>query len=99
MADLYSLGVAQLSALLQKKEVSAVELSTRMLARLGGNPHNAFLSVDSEVTLAQAKAAGLRCLSYTVNDEAAAAQLVAWGTEGIITDRVDHFRPDAPLAT
>ena len=49
-------------------------------------------------TVAQAQAAGLRCLSYTVNDEAAAKQLVAWGTDGIITDRVDHFRPDAPLA-
>ena len=60
MADLHTLGVAQLSALLQKKEVSAVELATRMLARLGGNPHNAFLSVDSEVTLAQAKGADAR---------------------------------------
>jgi aspartyl-tRNA(Asn)/glutamyl-tRNA(Gln) amidotransferase subunit A len=60
MADLHTLGVAQLSTLLQRKEVSAVELSTRMLARLGGNPHNAFLSVDSEVTLAQAKAADVR---------------------------------------
>ena len=49
--------MAQLSALLQKKELSAVELAKRMLAGLGGNPHNAFLSVDSEVTLAQAKAA------------------------------------------
>ena len=49
-------------------------------------------------TVAQVQAAGLRCLSYTVNDEAAARQLVAWGTDGIITDRVDHFRPDAPLA-
>ena len=60
MSDLHTLGVAQLSALLQKKEVSAVELATRMLARLGGNPHNAFLSVDSEVTLAQAKGADAR---------------------------------------
>ena len=60
MADLHTLGVAQLSALLQKKELSAVELATRMLARLGGNPHNAFLSVDSDVTLAQAKAADAR---------------------------------------
>ena len=42
MADLHTLGVAQLSALLQKKDISAVELATRMLARLGGNPHNAF---------------------------------------------------------
>ena len=60
MSDLHTLGVAQLSALLQKKDISAVELATRMLARLGGNPHNAFLSVDSEVTLAQAKAADVR---------------------------------------
>ena len=60
MSDLHTLGVAQLSALLQKKDISAVELATRMLARLGGNPHNAFLSVDSEVTLAQAKAADAR---------------------------------------
>jgi aspartyl-tRNA(Asn)/glutamyl-tRNA(Gln) amidotransferase subunit A len=60
MKDLHTLGVAQLSSLLQKKEVSAVELSTRLLARLGGNPHNAFLSIDSEVTLAQAKAADQR---------------------------------------
>ena len=57
MSDLHTLGVAALAALLQKKEVSAVELATRMLARLGGNPHHAFLSVDSEVTLAQARAA------------------------------------------
>ena len=60
MAELHTLGVAQLSALLHTKEVSAVELATRMLARLGGNPHNAFLSVDSEATLAQAKTADAR---------------------------------------
>jgi aspartyl-tRNA(Asn)/glutamyl-tRNA(Gln) amidotransferase subunit A len=60
MGDLHTLGVAQLSALLQNKDISAVELATRMLARLGGNPHNAFLSVDSEVTLAQAKEADAR---------------------------------------
>jgi aspartyl-tRNA(Asn)/glutamyl-tRNA(Gln) amidotransferase subunit A len=60
MSDLHTLGVAQLSALLQKKDISAIELATRMLARLGGNPHNAFLSLDSEVTLAQAKAADAR---------------------------------------
>ena len=60
MSDLHTLGVAQLSALLQNKDISAVELATRMLARLGGNPHHAFLSVDSEVTLAQAQAADAR---------------------------------------
>jgi hypothetical protein len=30
-------------------------VATRFLARMGGNPHNAFLDIDSEVTLAQAK--------------------------------------------
>lgn len=36
---------------------------------------------------------GMRCLSYTVNDELTARHLIALGTEGIITDRVDLFRP------
>ena len=36
---------------------------------------------------------GLRCLSYTVNDEWAAQRLIALGTDGIITDRVDLFSP------
>lgn len=44
-------------------------------------------------TVAQAKAAGLRTLSYTANDEAIAQRLIAWGTDGIITDRVDLFAP------
>ena len=60
MNDVHTLGVAELAALLQKKELSAVELSTRMLARLGGNPQHAFLNVDAEVTLAQARAADAR---------------------------------------
>ena len=60
MSDLHNLGVAALAALIQKKELSAVELATRLLARLGGNPHHAFLNVDSDVTLAQAQAADAR---------------------------------------
>ncbi len=38
-------------------------------------------------------AAGLRALSYTVNDDWAARRLLALGTDGIITDRVDFFSP------
>ena len=38
-------------------------------------------------------AAGLRCSSYTVNDEWAAQRLIDLGTDGIITDRVDLFSP------
>ncbi|MDF1485907.1 glycerophosphodiester phosphodiesterase [Ramlibacter sp. H39-3-26] len=41
----------------------------------------------------QAQAASLRTLSYTVNDEWAAQRLIALGTDGIITDRVDLFSP------
>jgi len=37
--------------------------------------------------------AGLRALSYTVNDEAAVRRLMELGTDGIITDRVDVFSP------
>jgi glycerophosphoryl diester phosphodiesterase len=44
-------------------------------------------------TVAQVHAAGLRALSYTVNDEWAAQRLMALGTDGIITDRVDRFSP------
>jgi glycerophosphoryl diester phosphodiesterase len=44
-------------------------------------------------TVAEAKGAGLRCLSYTVNDDWAAERLIALGTDGIITDRVDLFTP------
>jgi glycerophosphoryl diester phosphodiesterase len=44
-------------------------------------------------TVAQAKSAGFRCLSYTVNDEWAAQRLIDLGTDGIIADRVDVFSP------
>ena len=56
MADLHNKSVARLAAMLKNKEVSAVEVATRFLARMGGNPHTAFLDVNSEVTLAQARA-------------------------------------------
>jgi glycerophosphoryl diester phosphodiesterase len=44
-------------------------------------------------TVAQVHGAGMRCLSYTVNDDWAANHLLALGTDGIITDRVDLFSP------
>jgi aspartyl-tRNA(Asn)/glutamyl-tRNA(Gln) amidotransferase subunit A len=56
MADLHDMTVAELAAGLKKKDFSAVEVATRFLARMGGNPHNAFLDIHSETTLAQAQA-------------------------------------------
>ena len=44
-------------------------------------------------SVTQAKSAGFRCLSYTVNDEWAAKRLLDLGTDGIITDRVELFSP------
>jgi glycerophosphoryl diester phosphodiesterase len=46
---------------------------------------------SSSVT--QAKSAGFKTLSYTVNDQAEVDRLLALGTDGIITDRVDVFSP------
>ncbi|MDP9604257.1 UNVERIFIED_ORG: glycerophosphoryl diester phosphodiesterase [Variovorax paradoxus] len=37
--------------------------------------------------------AGMRALSYTVNDDKAAQRLIDLGTDGIITDKVDLFSP------
>lgn len=45
-------------------------------------------------TVTAAHAAGLRCMSYTVNDSASVQRLHALGTDGIITDRVELFAPD-----
>ena len=44
-------------------------------------------------TVASVHGAGMKCLSYTVNDEWAAQRLLQLGTDGIITDRVDLFAP------
>lgn len=43
--------------------------------------------------VSQVKALGMKCLSYTVNDEWAAERLIALGTDGIVSDRVDLFAP------
>ena len=45
---------------------------------------------------ARVKGMGMRTLSYTVNDDWAAQRLIALGTDGIITDRVDLFSPATP---
>ncbi|WP_396434601.1 Asp-tRNA(Asn)/Glu-tRNA(Gln) amidotransferase subunit GatA [Limnohabitans sp.] len=65
MRDLHNLSVKALAELLKSKQVSAVEVATRFLARAGGNPHNAFLDIDSEVTLAQARASDAKLATGT----------------------------------
>ena len=46
-------------------------------------------------TVRQARAAGLRLLAYTVNEDGDATRLLALGVDGLITDRVDHFPASA----
>ncbi len=65
MSDLHTLSVKALAESLRRKQVSAVEVATRFLARTGGNPHNAFLDIDSEVTLAQARASDAKLAAGT----------------------------------
>lgn len=47
-----------------------------------------------EALVAQIKDAGLRILSYTVNDPARALQLAQWGVDAICTDRIDIIGAD-----
>ncbi len=44
-------------------------------------------------SVTQAKSAGFKLLSYTVNDDTEVKRLLDLGVEGIITDRVDLFKP------
>lgn len=46
-------------------------------------------------SVTQAKSAGFKLLSYTVNDESEVQRLLALGTDGIITDSVDLFKPSS----
>ncbi len=43
--------------------------------------------------VAHARGAGLRCLAYTVNEEAQVSRLLALGLDGLISDRIDQFGP------
>ena len=47
-------------------------------------------------SVTQAKSAGFKLLSYTVNDKAGVQRLLDLGTDGVITDSVDVFKPSSP---
>ena len=59
--DLHHLGVAELAAKLAAREVSSVEVAQHFLARIQQQDAlGAFLAVDAEVSLAQARDADVR---------------------------------------
>lgn len=57
--------IKELSAALHAKQVSATELANHYLGRINASGHNAFLHVDPELTLAQARAADARLAQGT----------------------------------
>jgi aspartyl-tRNA(Asn)/glutamyl-tRNA(Gln) amidotransferase subunit A len=60
-ASLHDLGVAELAASLRTREVSAVEVAQHFLARASSHAAlGAYLAMDEDVTLAQARAADAR---------------------------------------
>ncbi|RZL03225.1 MAG: glycerophosphodiester phosphodiesterase [Rubrivivax sp.] len=60
------------------------------VAVVGHHPH---LNAEN---IAQAHAAGLKVLTYTVNEAERAQALWAAGLDGLITDAVDKLAPDRP---
>ena len=58
--DLHDLGVFELAAKLAARDLSSVEVTQHFLARIGAEKLGAFLAVDANVSLAQAKAADVR---------------------------------------
>ena len=60
-SDLHNLGVAELAAKLAAREVSSVEMAQHFLARIKQQDAlGAFLALDTDVSLAQARAADVR---------------------------------------
>ena len=57
--------ITELSVLLHARQISATELATHFLARIGASDLNAFLHVEPELTLAQAGAADARLAAGT----------------------------------
>jgi aspartyl-tRNA(Asn)/glutamyl-tRNA(Gln) amidotransferase subunit A len=55
----------ELSAALQSKDISSTELTRHYLDRIAASQHNAFLDVNAELSLAQAKAADERIAAGT----------------------------------
>ena len=60
--------IKELSTLLQTKKISATELATLFLDRIGGSDLNAFLHVDRELTLKQAAQADQRIAANNAHD-------------------------------
>ena len=64
--DLHNLGVAQLAAALRERHVSAAEVAQHFLTRIQAHNHlGAYLALNEEVTLAQARAADARIAAGT----------------------------------
>jgi aspartyl-tRNA(Asn)/glutamyl-tRNA(Gln) amidotransferase subunit A len=57
---MHNKSIKELSTLLHSKQISSAELTRHYLDRIAASNHNAFLHVDADLSLAQAKAADAR---------------------------------------
>ena len=68
-SDLHDLTVAQLATLLRERKVSALETAEHFLARVAAHTEfGAFLDLQTDVTLAQARAADARLAAGNAGD-------------------------------
>ena len=84
----------ELSTLLHSKQISSAELTRHYLDRIAASRHNAFLHVDTELSLAQAKAADAR---LAMENSAAAARDHARLRSRM--DRIERMLARGPLPT
>nr|MCU0985505.1 glycerophosphodiester phosphodiesterase [Acetobacteraceae bacterium] len=64
----------------------------RLVAAAGGTIWSPNFRDLTEAIVAEARSLGLTLLPWTVNDAATMERLIAWGVDGIITDRPDILR-------
>ena len=72
--------LSELSKLLHSKQISSTELTRHYLDRIAASKHNAFLHVDADLSLAQAKAADAR---RATGGEGLRQRLDAGGIDGL----------------
>ncbi len=69
------------------------EAQARALDAVAIHTNQKYLTAD---LAAQVKAAGFGLFCYTVNDPARAREIMAWGVDGLCTDRIDLIGPAGP---
>ena len=65
----------------------------KMIKAAGGKYWSAYFGDLDEAKIREAQALGLKVLAWTINDPAVMERFVAYGVDGLVTDRPDLARP------